>query len=197
VLQQARHGLRAGQWQDEYVDAIGQHPTIDPASWPEEQIAAFIEAHLLVVGGSVAELLVSTGGEPLPDADREGNQAILANLPRPFTAEVDMKQHNKEGDGRLRWSEPIHVALLTGLIGRQADGTTWPLPVRFLVPPGSAILEIGSTLPSRTWSHLVNRTGRVARWPYGYSRIRLMLNLDLSSMMSHQLARQLEELRSA
>jgi hypothetical protein len=196
VLHQARQGLRTGQWNEEYVAAIGQHPTADPASWPQEQIAAFIEAHLLGIGGSVAEVLVGTGGEPLPDADRAGNQAILATLPRPFTAEVDMRQNNREGDGMLRWSEPIRVTLLTGLIDRNADGTTWPLPVSFLVPPGSAVLEIGSTLPSRTWTHLVDRTGRVARWPYGYDRIRLMLNLDLSSMMSHRLAREVEELRA-
>jgi hypothetical protein len=175
--------------------AIGQHPTLDPGSWAEEQVAAFIEAHLLVIGASVADVLVGTGGVPQPDKDREGNAAILATLPHPFTAEVNMKQHMTEGDGMVRWSEPIRVSLLTGLIARKPDGTTWPLPVSFLVPPGSALLEIGSTLPSRTWSHLVERTGRVARWPYDRDRIRVMLNLDLSSMMSHRLARYVEDLR--
>lgn len=122
VLRDARIALREGRWPDEYVDAIGQHHELDAGSWPEEQVAAFIEAHMLIVGGSVAEVSVATWGEPLPDADREGNAALLRNLPHPFTAEVELKQHMQEGDGWLNWSCPIWVSLSTGLIGRNPNG---------------------------------------------------------------------------
>lgn len=185
VLNLARHGLRTGQWDDEYVAAIGQHGLLEPTSWPEEQLAAFAHVHNLIFGGSVATVLVGTGREPQADSDRKGNAAILATLPRPFRAEVDMGQQFKQGDGRLTWDEPIRVALATGLIERRPDGSTYPHTVSFKVPPGSAILEIGSSLPSRTWKHLVDRQGKVARWPYGYSHVRLMVNLDETSMISH------------
>lgn len=197
VLRQARRGLREGQWGDEYVDAIGQHPMMSAESWPEEQVVAFAEVNALIMGGSVAEVLISAGGEPLRDRQRERNQALLANLPHPFTAEVDMHQHGAEGDGILRWGCPVPVTLATGLIARHADGTTHPLPIRFTIPPGSAILEIGSTLPSRTWAHLIDRGGSVARWPYGHRRIRLMVNLDETSMLSHLMAKYMGAFRAA
>lgn len=187
MLRLARQGLREGKWCDEYIAAIGQQAYVKPPSWAEEQVLAFALVHALIMGGAVAEALVSTGGRPRRDADREGNAALLADLPRPFAAEVDMQQHNDPGDGTVHWSEPIRVSLATGLIGRQADGTTHPLPVRFLIPPGSAVLEIGTTLPSRTWAHLVNGSGKVARWPYGYDRFRLMVNLDRTTFVSHLL----------
>ena len=87
--------------------------------------------------------------------------------------------------------------LATGLIARHADGTTHPLPIRFTIPPGSAILEIGSTLPSRTWAHLIDRGGSLARWPYGHKRIRLMVNLDETSMVSHLMAKYMGAFRAA
>jgi hypothetical protein len=184
----ARRGLRTGQWDDEYVAAIGQHPILDPSSWPEEQIAAFAEVHTLVYGGSVAEVRVATNGSPHRDADREGNAAGLANLPRPFRATVDMTQQFAQGDGRLTWDEPIRVSLATGLIETRPDGSTYPLTVSFKIPPGSAVLEIGSSLPSRTLAHLIDREGKVARWPYGCDRLRLMVNLDETSMIGYRAA---------
>lgn len=184
TLRLARHGLRTGQWDDEYIAAIGQHGILAPPSWPEEQIVAFAGVHALIFGGSIAMVLVGTGEGPHGDKDRKGNAAVLATLPRPFRATVDMDQHFKQGDGRLAWDEPVRVSLATGLIERRPDGSTYPLTVSFKIPPGSAVLEIGSSLPSRTWKHLIDREGKVARWPYGYSRLRLMVNLDLSSMIS-------------
>lgn len=194
TLRLARHGLRSGQWDDEYIAAIGQHGILAPTSWPEEQLAAFAELHALVFGGSVATVLIGTGGKPHADADREGNAAILATLPRPFRATVDMHQQFQQGDGSLVWDEPVRVTLATGLIEHCPDGSTYPHTVSFKIPPGSAVLEIGSSLPSRTWSHLIDRAGKVARWPYGYSHIRLMVNLDLSSMISFRAAASMDRI---
>lgn len=188
VLRLARQGLRTGQWDEEYVAAIGQHAMMGPSSWPEEQVAAFAEVHSLIYGGSVATVLVGTGGEPLPDADREGNAAALATLPPPFRAKVDMRQHMREGDGVVFWDEPIRASLATQIIERAPDGTTYPHTLSITIPPGSAVLEIGSSLPSRTWAHLIDRGGRVARWPYGFDRLRLMVNMDETTMIASRVA---------
>jgi len=71
---------------------------------------------------------------------------------------------------------------MTGLIARNRDGSTAPYLLRSKIPPGRAVLEIGSTLPSRTWAHLVMDGGAVARWPYGYSSFRLFVNLSFAEM---------------
>ena len=197
ALYLARQGLRTGQWDDEYVSAIGQHGILDPSSWPEEQIAAFAHVHALIYGGSVATVLVGTGSGPYRDSDREENAAVLATLPRPFRASVDMSQRFSQGDGKLTWDEPVRVSLATGLIDRRPDGTTYPLTASFKIPPGSAVLEIGSSLPSRTWSHLIDRAGKVARWPYGCDRLRLMVNLDVTSMIGYRADELMREYREA
>lgn len=188
VLLQAQKGLREGRWNDEYLDAIGQYPHISPSSWPMEQVAAFIETHVMILGGSVAEVLISVGKGPHRDADREGNAAALARLPHPFRAVVNMTQNNAERDGNLFWDCPIPVTLWTGLIERRPDGSTHPLPVRFAIEPGRAALEIGSTKPSRTLAHLV-RSGTLARWPYGRTRLRLFVNLNPETFMSYRIAK--------
>jgi hypothetical protein len=188
VLCRAREGLREGWWHEEYVRAIGHHPLSSPPSWPVPQIAAFTEVHAMILGGSVAELLIATGEGPRRDADREGNAAVLARLPHPFRAQVHMDQGNAEGDGTLAWDCPVPVSLSTGLIARHDDGTTHPLPVRFTIPPGRAVLEIGSTQPSRTLAHLIYSSASVARWPYGYPRIRLLVNLDTETYLAKAMA---------
>lgn len=195
VLQKARRGLRDEQWHDEYLSAIGQYPHASPSAWPMAQVAAFIEVHALILGGSVAELLITVGEGPRPDADREGNAGILTRLPHPFRAAVDMEQRNAEGDGMLIWDCPVPVSLSTGLIAHHDDGTTHPLPIRFTIPPGRAVLEIGSTKPSRTLSHLVNGRCALARWPYGYSRLRLLVNLDRETYLSYRFAKMMEAYR--
>jgi hypothetical protein len=186
ALRLAQQGLQEDKWGDEYTAAVGQYGMLPSSSWPIEQVAAFAKAHSMIYGGSVAETIVSTRGTPLRDSEREGNAAILADLPQPFSAEVNMRQNNAEGDGILTWDKPARVSLATGLIDRRPDGSTSPLLVTFTIPPGSAVLEIGSSLPSRTLAHLTE-TGKVARWPYGYSRIRLFVNLDPATLTSHQL----------
>lgn len=196
ALALARSGLREGKWHDAYVDAVGQHGLLPRTSWPMEQVAAFAEVHTLVFGGAVAHIPVATLRPPLRDADREGNAEILATLPRPFRAEVDMHQANAGGDGTVSWDEPIWVSLATGLIDRHPDGTTTPFPLHIKVPPGSAVLEIGSSLPSRTWEHLIWGGGSVARWPYGHSLFVLFLNLDRTTMLGHLFAEHLTTLEA-
>jgi hypothetical protein len=197
TLSLAQLGLRSEQWDDEYIAAIGQHGLLEPSSWPMEQVAAFIQVHNLIYGGSVATVLVGTGHEPRGDAAREENAAVLATLPRPFRATVDMRQRFAQGDGLLEWDEPVRVSLATGLIDRRPDGGTFPLTASFKIPPGKAVLEIGSSLPSRTWSHLIAGGGAVARWPYDYNRLRLMVNLDETTTIGYLAGAYMESVLNA
>lgn len=171
-------GIREKRWGADYIAALGQQPR---GSWPMEQVAMFARLHYMVYSGQVAHVWVSTRRGPRADRDREGNAALLADLPHPFTAEVDMHQNNEDGDGIVRWSEPIRVSYTTGLIDRDPDGTTHPLTLSATLPPGSAVLEIGQSLASRTWQHLIMDTGKVARWPYGHSRFWLFINQDFGA----------------
>ena len=173
AIRRARQGIRDGRWGSDYTDAIGQGPF---SSWPMEQLAMFAQVHAGIYGGTIATTRIRTAGPPGRDAEREQNAQTLARLPRPFTAAVDRYQGNQGGDGTLRWDEPITVELATGLIDRHADGTTRPLLVSYQFPPGRATLEIGQSLASRTWQHLLMES-YIARWPYGQSRIWLFLNL--------------------
>ena len=181
TLALATQGIRDARWGQDFIDAIGQHGRLPAGRWPMEQVAAFTKVHALIYSGEVAQVAVGTSGEASPDAEREENAATLATLPRPFTAAVNMQQRlSPRGDGLVRWDEPIWVETFTGLINRCPDGSTAPYLLRFLIPPGTAPLEIGSSLPSKTWEHLVAGRGAVARWPYGYSAFRLFINLGPS-----------------
>jgi hypothetical protein len=179
TLRLAYSGIRDKRWGADYIDALGQNPRGE--SWPMEQIAVLARLHAMTYSGLIATVTVSTRRGPRPDRDREGNAALLADLPHPFTAYVDMHQNNEDGDGLVEWSEPIRMSVATGLIDRDPDGSTHPLTLSFMMPPGSATLEIGQSLASRTWSHLVMDGGRVARWPYGHPRFWLFINHDWGS----------------
>lgn len=179
MLRDAREGLIEGRWGDDYIDALGQDGRHGRESWPLEQVEAFAILHSMVYGGRVASIRIGTGAKPLRDREREVNAAALSRLPRPFTAYVDTDQSNWPGDGVLEWDEPIHVSLATGLIERAPDGSTFPIPLHGMIPAGSAPLEIGSSLASRTLTHLTVDGSAVARWPYGHSLIWLFVNFDL------------------
>jgi len=178
-------GIRTGRWGAGYTAAIGQSER-HGLDWPMEQVAAFAMVHSKMMAGDAAQVMISTrGAMPERDAEREANAAALADLPRPFRARVDLHQDKHPGDGMLYWDEPIRVTAMTGLIDRTADGETFPIPLRMMIPPGKAILEIGSTLASRTWTH-IEEWGGVARWPYGEPFLYLFVNLGPT--LSEQIA---------
>jgi hypothetical protein len=181
VLQTAYAGLRDGRWSEEYMDAIGQHGVRARTGWPMEQVAAFARVHGMVAAGDVAMVPVSTDGPPHADGEREANAAALSNLPHPFTASVGMTQQCGDSDGAVAWSEPIEVTVATRIIEPSADDFSRPYGLHYMIPPGKATLEIGSSLPSRTLMHLAMEGGAVARWPYGYSCFRLFVNLDYAA----------------
>lgn len=166
-----RDGIKSGRYGDT-ADVIGQQHWRN--SWPMEQIACFGIVYSELCSGGTAQVQISAGGPPGEDADREGNQTLVADLLGPFEAEVFEYQNCEDQDGVLRWSEPIQMEVATGKGIVHPDGTTQPEIVVREIPPGSAPLEIGTSFASNTLMHL-RRNRAVARWPYGHDRIRLLV----------------------
>lgn len=169
-------GLRDGRWSVEYMDSIGQHGVRARTSWAPEQVAAFGTVHTSIACGEVAMVPVSTNGPPHHDSRRAENAAALSALPHPFVARVNMEQNCGDADGVVEWTEPIEVTVCSGLSEMGPGGIKMPVPLHVMAQPGIAPLEIGSSLPSRTWLHLREQRA-VARWPYGHARFRLFLKV--------------------
>ena len=106
--------LREDNWDPEYLAQVGQ---FDPRAkgWRSPaQVMGLMLVHHTLMQGYFAEVPVSTrGATPTGDAYREENAASLADLPRPFVAEVDMDQYGAPQDGVLRWTEPIQMEVST------------------------------------------------------------------------------------
>ena len=149
----------------------------DAAYWPAHQIAALTSVLDGLVRGSIVRRRIAVGETPGPDADREGNAAVLRRVKAPFRVKVDMTQNGADCDGILSWDEPIILwrALNASVLGE--DGIYGPVHAPFEVRPWRAPLEIGYTLPSRTLAHLLME-GVVARWAYEDDEICLLLNLE-------------------
>lgn len=165
-----------GHFTPGFVSAVGQIHRRDPARWPVHQVAAFLDIHAAVGAGRYAMVQVEVGAAPRPDAERDINAAALADLPDPFTAQLDIDQNAADEDGTVAWSEDIIITRSTGVPYTAGCGTrqslTMPTAVRpFLVP-----LEVGTTMPSRTLLHL-EEDGGVARWAYDSTDLYVLLNL--------------------
>jgi len=163
TLADYRHGLRDRRWPDAYVDAIGQVFRCRPASWPAEQIAAFAVVHGWITTGRIAVVTIKGASGPGADACREDNAAELAELPKPFRADLNMTQNCADDDGTMTWDEPV-MANVAGSLA--------------LIPPATVPvpLEVGTSDPSRTFLH-VFQEGGVARWAYGQHEIWILVNL--------------------
>ncbi|MFI8930627.1 hypothetical protein ACIG3E_23480 [Streptomyces sp. NPDC053474] len=163
-----------GFYTPQFVNAVGQVFRRDSARWPPHQAACFLMIHHRVLTGKVAEVTVEVGQEPGPDADRTGNAAALADLPEPFEASLDLEQYGADEDGLLLWERPITVTRCTGTFFYTDCGSV-PVTRPNRLPDAQVPLEVGYTLPSRAWSHLL-LDGGVARWPYGSRHLHLLLN---------------------
>ena len=168
-------GIRDDRWDDFYRESIHQHHWRE--HFPLEQIAAFAHAHSDIMGGHVAKVQITTfGATAARDAERAANAKALAELPRPFVAEVDLSQNCADSDGRLRWVEPIQVEVSTGVPYSDPCGREQPLIAVRTIEPGSVPLEIGTTFASNTLFHFRRDRG-VARWPYDHDRIYLFVKV--------------------
>jgi hypothetical protein len=182
VLADTREELRRsiGGFDRDYVAAIGQIHAL-AGSWPMEQVAAFLSVHAQRMSGRFGMVTIEVGEPPGSDSERAVNAECLATLPHPFCASVDINQGcSADGDGELRWTEPITINRSTGVGEVGADGKTRPVMTTCLIPPTIPVpLEIGYSKPSVILNHLSIRHYGVARWPYGAPYITLFLNFDV------------------
>lgn len=158
---------RLKEWPRWYVDMIGQGRGMDR----DGQVHALVLVNSSIHCAEVLIAEIDIGEEPGPDADVDGNNNKLANLPEPFSAEFDPGPR-KRGDGVLRWGAPVKFGYL-GCKGHETDSEPCPasLKVSTELPPGNVNIEVGHTKPSRTFMHLNEFHFGVARWPYGSKKV--------------------------
>ncbi|WP_449346092.1 hypothetical protein [Streptomyces xanthochromogenes] len=161
-----------------WADVVGQRRMrLRDAGWPMEQYAALLETHARVAAGRVAAAVLAVEKGPSGDACRTANGQVLDRLPHPFEAWVDPHQVSGEQDGILTWSQPVRMRRSTGLSIQSRCSRTGAVLSPVTMGPASLPLEIGDTLPSRTWAHL-EQDGGVARWPYGSVFVWLLVDLE-------------------
>ena len=138
---------------------------------PLEQMYVRGKLMALHAVGSVRLVQFSVGAEPFADARVSENQAALdAGLDSSgLNALVDPAKGSTD-DGAVSWLEPLYF-------GPTGDVGTDPTRPELFLQPGSAPLEIGYTLPSRTWMHL-EASGAVFRWPYRSVLVWLVARVD-------------------
>jgi hypothetical protein len=175
VLADWRRRFKDNDYDSRYVARIGQTHR-DPASWPLEQVAAFLAVHAGLMAGKYAHVAVSVGDSPGADADRAGNAAKLRGTHQRFLAELDMHQNGADCDGLFSWDTAIDVNRSSGL-GLVTPCGTSPVQMGMRVQPRGVPLEVGSSKPSRTYLHLIQEDG-VARWAYGDDHVYVLLNVD-------------------
>ena len=143
-----------------FVDVVSQPWARPRRDWYDA--AAFLEVSLHLQLGWCVAATMDVGATPLPDADTDGNNAILKQLPAPFTATF----HGGPGDndGYVAWDQPQDISHDMG----GGDRITARF-ARSMIP-----LEVGRTEPETTLQHLAV-DGGVARWPYGRTHIVLLL----------------------
>lgn len=172
--------LRDGRFPDWLAAMVGQTPA-RPGSWPSHQVAAFASVLTRLAYGRVARRRIRVGASPGADADRAGNAARLRDLPAPFVAHLDMTQHGADCDGLLEWTEPVTTWRSTVVPVLGAHVLHGAIQAPFEVRPSSVPLEVGYTLPSRTFAHLLT-DGAVARWPYEDDEIHLLVDLERAGL---------------
>jgi hypothetical protein len=130
--------------------------------------------------GLIAFVSINVEAKPMSDEDVEENQALLTDLPGPFSAVVSSARgRSADSDGLLKWNEPIVLDRIVSESHVASCPTDCsPHTERWIMKPAQAPLEIGSTKASRTILHLAEE-GALARWPYGDQKIRLCIVTDL------------------
>jgi hypothetical protein len=161
-----REAIEDGDWPDRYVNLIGR-PVRGP--WTLGQLYAAALVHNEILRGDIVMRRVPVGDIPAADSEREENASALSKMPKPWIPHLDMQQYGADSDGSLSWERPV------GFLRVESDLHPNGSVVK-IAPSSGVALEVGSTLPSRTWLHLW-REGAVARWPYGDDAVSILVRL--------------------
>lgn len=184
---EARANIRSARYfSGPELDQVGQIHRLHPDDWPTEQMAAFYEIFEGEMRGEIVRYHLDIGSGPCGDVARGENAARLAARPGSktdaFDVCVDPTQKKADSDGTLTLLREVPSIRSSGLWFRTgsdpcpSQGRVWLVPMPVDLRPGTVPLEIGTTMPSRTWAHLM-REGAVARWPYGHKELTIFVNL--------------------
>lgn len=166
MIHLTRESIKSGRWGDRYISIIGK-PERGP--WTIGQLWAAALVHGGLSAGEIVIRRIPVCATPSPDRMRKDNAEALASMPEPWKPSLDMEQANGDCDGILSWDQA--VAFL------QAETDDKPYGSLVRVEPKSGVpLEVGSTMPSRTWLHLFGNLA-VARWPYGDDHVTVLHRL--------------------
>lgn len=155
--------LAEGRWSDGYADVIGEG--CPGRRLPLHQVHAMVMVNSFIHDGDVMVARIHVGTTPGPDKAIKDNNRKLKHLPRPFRAFFSPGPR-KDGDGVLSWDEPV-VFDPIACRGDETGPCEASAKQAVVIARGAVPLEVGSTRPSRTYMHLLERSFAVARWPYG------------------------------
>ncbi|MFP5219876.1 MAG: hypothetical protein ACLGIG_09080 [Actinomycetes bacterium] len=139
---------------------------------PVEQLWCRGRLEALLANGRVLSMVVDVFEGPVADREVERNQALLnAGLAgTPGRATVWSSSGGRPDDGLIEWVGQLRLAPRDE--GAVEEAATRGL-TELVLPELRAPLEIGYTLPSRTWLHLAQH-GAVWRWPYRSTNLFLL-----------------------
>lgn len=145
-------------WTEDYVRLV-----VDrwPASLTFGDVFSFLRVHELLGSGKAVMTEIHLGETPLADKHVKAMDAVLRQLPAPFSA--TFWGGTETADGYVEWSEPIQANSI------RDDG----VEVRATIAPARAPLEVGHTKGSTTLLHILEKH-RLARWPYHSDKITLI-----------------------
>ena len=166
IVFQAYQRLQVNFYNKFLEDCIFQHHWTQTLSLTDAHIFTLFWSHFLK--GDIYYTTIETISEPYPDKDKESNNKILQDLPRPFFGEF-WGGKGAGGDGSLFAKRPI-VLEAPAMYYKDKKKILYNLK-------GGVTLEIGSTSASTTGFTLMQQK-RLARFPYNHKKIGLFIFKD-------------------
>ena len=163
VAYQCLAKLQAGFFDVEWTAAVFQHWDRRPVTVYDAWIFAMVNAAYHC--GDLQIALVDVGAEPAGDKATTINNDRLSDLPPPFWA--SFAGGNVPSDGYLKWDKPVVVESPECAILHETIKTR-------ILQPGGASLEVGFTQSATTYHYFCSGSP-IARWPYGSTRIWLLV----------------------
>lgn len=163
ALSKTMNRMNAGFHPKWFLDAVVQKPW---GVYDLHDAYVFANLNAMDAAGSLQHVAVEVGAGPFRDLEESRNATVLANAP-DLDVGVDC-QHGggADDDGWVRFT-PAFVS----------NPTVEPGIRKWLSSHPGLPLEIGYTKASKTFMHMARFRG-VARWPYGHTRLFLLMLSD-------------------